>query len=120
MAAQDLEVRQWRTGCPIAKEPTGVVGRRESGRGLPHSTTLSRGSKPSWCRQVLECASPLALSLGEWYSFSGGGHGRKCQPALAARRDGPFCLDQDSPLPCSTSATCSASITTYLGIKFAI
>src|SRR5437773_1134296 len=37
--------------------------RFESGTGLPHSKTLSRSPGPSCFRQVLECASPLALFI---------------------------------------------------------
>src|ERR1051325_8563310 len=35
----------------------------QSGRGLPHSKTLARYLAPSKSRQVLECGSPLPLSL---------------------------------------------------------
>jgi hypothetical protein len=36
----------------------------KSGRGLPHSMTLPRGPRVPRCfRQVLECASPLALFI---------------------------------------------------------
>ncbi len=42
------------------------MNRWKSGRGLPHSKTLSRGAERYTFRQVLECASPLALSK-EWF-----------------------------------------------------
>ena len=62
-------------------------GVSESGRGLPHSKTLARGSssqsaafEPWWIslnrpagREVLECASPLALFDGPGVSESGRG-----------------------------------------------
>ena len=36
----------------------------ESGRGLPHSMTLTRDSKLSVRAKLLDCASPLALFWG--------------------------------------------------------
>jgi hypothetical protein len=35
----------------------------QSGTGLPHSKTLPRPPGPSCFRQVLECGSPVPLSL---------------------------------------------------------
>jgi hypothetical protein len=41
-----------------------IQGASKSGRGLPHSRTLPRPGGPVESRQVLDCASPLALSQG--------------------------------------------------------
>jgi hypothetical protein len=42
---------------PIALKPM------KSGGGPPQSKTLARYLRPAWMRSVLECASPLALSV---------------------------------------------------------
>jgi hypothetical protein len=39
-----------------------LMNPRQSARGLAHSTTLSHSSGCPAFRQVMECASPLALS----------------------------------------------------------
>ena len=74
----------------------------ESGRGLPHSKTLARQLKHRCgLREVLECASPLALWSGrsEWTSGSvvseahpvaESGRGLPHSKTLARQRDVPY------------------------------
>jgi len=65
--------------CPHLRTPASTaVGRRppvrKSGRGLPHSKTLTRLRTPAHRRKVLECGSPLPLSgrpdLTHWLTGS--------------------------------------------------
>jgi L-fucose dehydrogenase len=57
-----VQGREKQGGAP--RNPIAPCG--ESGRGLPQSKTLSRLSGPPQFRQVLDCASPLAL----WHCFA--------------------------------------------------